>query len=73
MTMLITQVPHCTYAKLKNKQLGTEIVSMSYVIFEHTKGTDNVLADSISHLRSMHLYDSLDLEGGGKDFGHDIL
>ena len=28
---------------------------------------DNILADSISHLRSIHLYDSLAQEGEGKE------
>ena len=46
---------------------------MSYVIFEHIKGTDNILAESMSHLRSIHLYNSLDLEGEGKEFGHDMF
>ena len=41
---------------------GTEIASMSHVIFEHIKGKDNSLADIISCLRSIHLYDSLDPE-----------
>ena len=38
---------------------------MSYVIFEHIKGMDTTLADSISCLRSIHLSDSLDPEGRG--------
>ena len=46
---------------------------MSYVISKHIKGTDNILADSILHLRSIHFYYPLYLEGEGKEFGHDIF
>ena len=41
----------------------TEIASMSHVIFEHIKGTANILADCISKLRSTGLYNMLDSEG----------
>ena len=50
---------HTLNSKVNN--WGTEIASMSCVIFKHVKGPDNILADSVSHLRSIHLYDSLDL------------
>ena len=44
---------------------------MSQVTFKHMKGKENILVDSISCLRYIHLYDSLDLEG--KEFGNDIF
>ena len=44
---------------------GTEIVSMRHVTFKHMKGKYNILADHISHLRSMHLNNSLDLKDEG--------
>ena len=50
-----------------------EISSMSYVIFKHIKFTDIILENSISSLRSLHLYDSLDPEGKGKELGKDIF
>ena len=46
---------------------------MSHVTFEHIKGTDNILAHSFSHLKSIYLYDPLDHEREGKEFGHDFL
>ena len=67
------QVPQCTYIKLKSDNWGTEITSMNYVSIENIKCTDSIFADGISHLRSIHLYDSLDLEGEGKKFEHDIF
>ena len=42
---------------------GTESASMNHVNFEHIKDKGNILADSISYLRSIQLYDSLNLEG----------
>ena len=41
---------------------------MSYVIFIHVKDTD-----SISYVRSVHLYDSLDTNVERKEFRHDIF
>ena len=70
---------HCTSSSLhiyqtqKVNDWGTEIASMSYVIFEHIKGTNKILADNISCLRSIHLNDPLDPEGEGKDLGQDIF
>ena len=46
---------------------------MNFVIFKHINDTDSILADSISHLRPIHLYDSLYPKGEGKEFGHDIF
>ena len=45
---------------------------MSYVIFKHIKGTNCILADSISSPRFIHLYDFLDPEEEGKEFEQDI-
>ena len=50
-----------------------EIISRNHVTLEHIKGTDNILVDSISCLRSIHLCDSIDLEVEEKEFGHDIF
>ena len=46
---------------------------MSHVTFKNIKGTDNILAVSISHLRSIHCYNSLGPEREGKEFEHDIF
>ena len=73
MTMLIVQVPHCIYINSKVNNCGTEIANMNYFIFGHIKGTNYILADSTSHLRSIQFYDSLEAEGKGKEFGHDIF
>ena len=43
---------------------------MFHIKFEHMKGTENILADHISQLRSMGLYKVLDSKEGGKEFGH---
>ena len=45
---------------------------MSHVTFEHIKDTDNSLAGTISHPKSIHLYHTSDLEGEGNEFGHDM-
>ena len=42
---------------------GTEITIIHHVTFEHMRGTDNILADDISCLGCMSLYDSLNPEG----------
>ena len=75
--MKFDYVPLCRFliANTLNDKVnnwGTEIASMSHVTFEHTKGTDNTLADSISCWRSVHLYVPLDPKGEGKEYGHDI-
>ena len=46
---------------------------MRHIIFEHIKDTEKILADCISHLGCMKLYDSPDPEGEGKEFGHNIF
>ena len=46
---------------------------MNYGIFKHIKGTDIIIADSILCLRSVHLYESSDLEREEEEFGHDIF
>ena len=46
----------------KGNTWETEIASVNNVIFEHIKGTDNILEDIVSHLRSVHVYDSQDPE-----------
>ena len=43
---------------------------MSHVTFEHIKGTANILADHISRLRSMGLYNVSDPDEGKKEFRH---
>ena len=45
------------------KNWGTETVRISYATFKHTKGMENILADHMLCLRSIHLNDSLDPEG----------
>ena len=57
----------------KVNKLGTEIVSMSHVTFEHIKGTDKILADSISYIRLKYLFGSLGHKGKGKEFGHKVF
>ena len=51
---------------------GTEIASMSLVTSGQIKGKDNISADSILHVRSIQLFDPLDLEGEG-EFGYVIF
>ena len=53
--------------------MGTKIENMSHVAFEHIKGTDNILVESISYLQCIQLYDSLDSKGEEKEFTHDIF
>ena len=57
----------------KQKDWGTEIADISHVMLEHMKGMENILANHISCLRCVALYDSLDLKGEGKEFGHTIF
>ena len=59
--------------KSKASNWGNAIASMSHITFEYIKDTDNILADSISYLRSVHFHSSLDLEGEGTGFGYDIF
>ena len=62
---------HNLISKVNN--WGPEIANMSHVTFGCIKGIGNIFANSISHLRSIYLYDPLDPEGEGKEFGHDIF
>ena len=55
--------PTTNTLKSKVNNWGTELASMSHVIFEHIKGTSNILEDCISRLRSTGLYNVLDSEG----------
>ena len=70
---------HCINSSLHTYSIQKKIIgelkiaSTSHVTFEYIKGTDDISADSISHLRSVCLYDSFDPEGGGKEFGHNIF
>ena len=79
-TITCDHIPLCNFLmahtlNLNINCLGTEIVSMSFVIFifKHIKGTDNILADSILHQKSLHLYESLDPEWEGKEFRHVLM
>ena len=47
---------------VKVKYCGTENASMGHIPFAHIKGRANILADYISRLRSMSLYDMLNPE-----------
>ena len=55
---------HTLISKANNWE--SEIASMNHVTFELIKSTDNILADSISCIRSIHLYDPLALAGEAK-------
>ena len=46
---------------------------MGHVTFGHITGKDRIFADNISYLRSIQLYDPLDLEGVGTEFEHNIF
>ena len=41
--------------------------------FEHIKGKKNIMADALSRLKHLDLYDSQDPEPVGQEFGHIIL
>ena len=57
---------------LKVKKFGNWNFENEPCYFQTQKGTENILPDWISHLRYMALYNCLDPEGEGKEFGHDI-
>ena len=69
----LPQVPYYSQIILKVRTWGTEITSMTHGTFEHIKGTENILADCISWLRSMGLYDVLDIEEGEKELGRNFI
>ena len=46
---------------------------MPYITFEHIKGKDNILADSLSHLQCLGLYEKIPPEKLGEDFGITIF
>ena len=46
---------------------------MSLVNLKHMKGTANILADRISRLKSMSLYNHLPPEEEGQEFGHTVF
>ena len=69
-TMVTTHLcKFLTVHTLNSKEInwGTEIASMNHATFEHIRETENILADCISHLRSMGLYKLLDHEEGGRN------
>ena len=77
-TIKCDHAPLCTFltAHILNSKVnnwGIEIASVCHVTFEQIKGAYNILANSISWPRSLHLYHCLDLEGKGKESGHDII
>ena len=57
----------------KGNNWGSEVVSMLQVQFEHIKGTKNILADHLSRLKSMGLYDALSPEAHGLECGHVVF
>ena len=44
-----------------------------HIKFEHIKGKDNVLADSLARLRCLGLHDDNDPEQPGQEYGKSIL
>ena len=52
---------------------GTEIAIMNHVTFEGIKGTADILQDHIFRFGYVGLYNVLDSEEGGKEFGHFIF
>ena len=57
---------HTFNSKVNN--LGIEKFSVSHVTFEHINGIANILADCISRLRSIDLYNVLNAEIEEKEF-----
>ena len=58
---------------LNNKvNWGIELSNFK-IKFQHIKGKKNVMADALSRLKRLDLYDSQDLEPVGQEFGHTIL
>ena len=46
---------------------------MPYITFQHIKGKDNILADSLSHLQCLELYEKSPSEKPGQEFGVTIV
>ena len=44
-----------------------------HIAFEHKKGKNNVLVDSLSRLRHLGLYDNNDPQEPGKEYGKSIF
>ena len=44
-----------------------------HIEFEHIKGKNNVLVDSLSRLRSLCLHDNYDPEEPGQEYGKSIF
>ena len=67
------EVPNgsCLNSKVNNWE--TEIAGVSYVKFEHMKGTVNILADCISRLKPIVLYDPLTPDEHVQEFGHAVI